>query len=142
MSLSLGQIVLRVGDPGTPVVWLDPIVPDSVWAGLPAALHRAGYSLLSLEGPEPVKDVASLLARFVLAAPQIAFEGTDLAGLRQSLLRLPNDSPMGWVILYRNPEALRQNDEAAFEELLEIIEFVHDTRYEIHQRLFKLIVRD
>ena len=142
MSLSLGQIVLRVGDPGTPVVWLDPSVPDSVWASLPPALQRAGYSILSLDGPEPVSDVESLLARFVSVIPQIAFEGTDLAGLRQSLLRLPNDSPMGWAILFRNPGALRQNDEATFEELLEILEFVHDTRYEIHQRLFKLIVRD
>ncbi|MGJ5820534.1 hypothetical protein [Paludibaculum fermentans] len=142
MSLSLGQIILRVEDPGTPVVWLDPSVPEQLWAGLPAALHRAGYSVLNLDGDTPIADLASLLERFSANASAPAPVSADLSGLRQYLLRLPNDSHMGWVVLFRNPEQLRQNDEATFEELLEILEFVHESRYEIHQRLFKLIVRD
>lgn len=139
MSLSLGQIVLRVGDPGTPVVWLDPSIPDQVWTDLPAALERAGYSVLNLDGPEPVADLESLLRRF---GADSGFVCVDLAALRQNLLRLPNDRPMGWAILFPNPGLLRQNDEATFEDLLEILEFVNDSRYEIHHRLFKLIVRD
>ncbi|WP_321473216.1 hypothetical protein [uncultured Paludibaculum sp.] len=142
MSLSLGQIVLRVGDPGTPVVWLDPSVPDSAWAGLPASLHRAGYSVIDLDGPTPVVDLNTLLERFAAGTPPTPFAAVDLASLRQNLLRLANDSPMGWVVLFRAPELLRQNDEATFEELLELLAFVHDSRYEIHQRVFKLIVRD
>jgi hypothetical protein len=142
MSLSLGQIFLRVEDPGTPVVWLDPSVPDSLWASLPAALHRAGYSVLNLDGPTPITDVASLLERFAGSAPELLFPSADLSALRQNLLRLPNDSHKGWVVLFPGPDSLRQNDEAAFEELLEILEFIHESRYEIHQRMFKLIVRD
>ncbi len=142
MSLSLGQILLRVEDPGTPVVWLDPSVPDSLWASLPAALHRAGYSVLNLDGTTPITDAASLLERFSSAAPAPALVSADLSALRQNLLRLPNDSHMGWVVLFRNPEQLRQNNEGIFEELLEILEFIHESRYEIHQRMFKLIVRD
>lgn len=142
MSLSLGQIFLRVEDPGTPVVWLDPSVPDSLWASLPAALHRAGYSVLNLDGTTPITDLSSLLDRFSSGAPEPAFLSADLSALRQNLLRLPNDSHKGWVVLFPGPDSLRQNDEATFEELLEILEFVHESRYEIHQRMFKLIVRD
>lgn len=142
MSLSLGQIILRVEDPGTPVVWLDPSVPESLWASLPAALQRAGYSVLNLDGSTPITDVATLLERFNSVGPELPFFGTDLSALRQGLLRLPNDSHKGWAILFPGPELLRQNDEGAFEELLEILEFIHESRYEIHQRMFKLIVRD
>lgn len=142
MSLPLGQILLRVEDPGTPIVWLDPSVPDSLWTSLPGALRKAGYSVLSLDDSAPVLDLDSLLDRFAHAAPDTRFFRADLTMLRQNLLRLPNDSPMGWVVLFKNPDLLRQNDEGTFEELLEILEFVHESRYEIHRRLFKLVVRD
>ena len=44
--------------------------------------------------------------------------------------------------MFHNPESLRQNDEATFEDFLEILELVHESQYEIHQRIFKLVVRD
>ena len=57
-------------------------------------------------------------------------------------MKLPHQTARGWVVMFHNPESLRQNDEATFEDFLEILELVHESQYEIHQRIFKLVVRD
>ncbi|MBI5280918.1 MAG: barstar family protein [Candidatus Solibacter usitatus] len=142
MSLTLEQIVTRLEDPETPVVWLDPSAPPDIWLGLPGALRQRGYWVLDLDRDKPILDVEALLDRFAEVAPLPEYFRHNLSSLRDSLLGLPNDADKGWVVIFRHPEALRQNDEAAFEDFLEILEFIHESKYEIHRRVFKLVVRD
>jgi len=142
MGLTLDQIVSRLDDPGTPVIWLDPSLPEDLWERLPAAVRGRGFRVFHVDEAEPVRDLHSLLEIFSKIAPVPEYFRHDLASLKDSLLRLPSDAERGWVVIFRHPEALRQNDEVAFEDFLEILELVHESRYEIHQQVFKLIVRD
>jgi len=142
MSLTLDQIVARLEDPDVPVVWLDPIMPEELWNGLPTALAARGMAVLSLEGGQAIVDHDSLLARFseVLPEPRV-FPGT-LTQLRECLLQLPHQTSRGWVVMFHKPELLRQNDEATFEDFLEVLEAVHESECASHARVFKLVVRD
>jgi hypothetical protein len=142
MSLTLEQILARLDDPETPVLWLDPSLPESIWDGLPPALHSRGYSVLQLDQDAPITDQDSLLERFSEIAPLPVQFRHSLPSLKDCLLRLPNAPGKGWVVIFRHPEALRQNDEAAFEDFLEILELVHESKYEIYHRVFKLVVLD
>lgn len=142
MSLTLEQILARLEDPETPVVWLDPSLPESIWDGLPAALEQRNYSVLQLDRDSPIVDQDSLLERFAQVAPLPVHFRHNLPALKDCLLRLPNAPGKGWVVIFRHPEALRQNDEAAFEDFLEILELVHESKYEIYHRVFKLVVLD
>lgn len=141
MGLSLEQIVARLEDPETPIVWLDPSLPEEIWSGLPGAVAAHGYRVLMLDDGAPVSDLASLVDAVVRAAGAPVSADKSSAGLRDCLLALPQDG-RGWVIVYHCPEALRQNDEVAFEDFLEILEFVHETRYASDGQMFKLVVRD
>ena len=142
MSLTLDQIVARLEDPEVPVVWLDPITPEELWNNLPAALIARGLAVLNLDAGPPIIDHDSLLERFSEVAPLPGSFLQSLTSLRDSLLKLPHQTPSGWVVMFRNPESLRQNDEATFEDFLEILELVHESQYEMHHRVFKLVVRD
>ena len=142
MSLTLDQIVARLEDPEVPVVWLDPITPAEFWNDLPVALAARGIVVLNLDGGQPIVDHDSLLGRFseVVSAPAGFLH--SLTSLKDCLLKLPHQTVSGWVVMFRNPEALRQNDEATFEDFLELVEMVHEAEYELHCRIFKLVVRD
>jgi len=58
------------------------------------------------------------------------------------LLALGKESPKGYLVLFPDPDALRQNDEAAFEELIEMFEFVDDIRQYRGLGGLKAVVRD
>ncbi len=142
MSLTLDQIVERLEDPEAPVVWLDPSTPDSLWNDLPDALAARGLTVWPLDGAPPITSHDSLLRRFseVTSAPCPPL--LTMTSLKDHLLTLPPQSALGWVVMFRNPEPLRQNDEAAFEDFLETLELVHESQFELHRRVFKLVVRD
>lgn len=142
MSLSVEQLLHRLEDPETPVVWLDPSASEDLWLGLHQALLHSGFHVFRLDdrpGPSDRADVLSRLAAWAGLDAQIPLE---LAALNQHLLELPAVSKRGWVIVYRHPEPLRQADEGAFEDLLEMLENVHEQRYGRDGRLFKLLVQD
>ncbi len=142
MGLSLEQVISRLEDPGTPVIWLDPSLPEDLWDHLPGAVRGQGYRVLHVDESEPVRDLPTLLESFGRIATLPEHYRRDLPSLKESLLRLPDDAGKGWVVIFRHPEALRQHDEVAFEDFLEILELVHESRYEVHEQVFKLIVRD
>jgi hypothetical protein len=141
MSLTLDQIVARLEDPEVPVVWLDPITPDILWNDLPDALAKRGLAVLNLDGAQPITDHDSLLERFAQVAPSGPLF-KSLTSLKDRLLDLPHEAARGWVVMFRYPELLRQNDEETFEDFLETLELVHESQYEMHNRIFKLVVRD
>lgn len=141
MGLSLEQIVGRLEDPETPIVWLDPSLPEDLWLGLPEAVIARGFRVLKLDEGAPISDLASLVEAVARGASVPAPPDRTQSGLRDCLLSLPIDT-RGWVIVFHCPEALRQNDEVAFEDFLEILELVHETRFENHGQVFKLVVRD
>jgi hypothetical protein len=119
MSQKVSDIVARIEDPETPVVWLDPTTADSIWEGVPAALEQAGYAVFRLDGAG-------------------AREG--LEGLKQ---RAAAFRPVkGWVVVYREPDEYRQGDEAGFEDFLEGVEGEHERRMAAEGRSFKLLVKD
>jgi hypothetical protein len=141
MGLTLEQIVGRLEDPETPIVWLDPSLPEELWIGLPEAVAAHGYRALQLDEDAPISGMAALVDELSKAAGAPAPPDKTTASLRDCLVRLPREGK-GWVIIFHCPESLRQNDEVAFEDFLEILELVHEARYESHQQVFKLIVRD
>ncbi|MBA3974121.1 MAG: hypothetical protein C0504_07895 [Candidatus Solibacter sp.] len=142
MIPTLEQIVSRVDDPETPVVWLDPAIPDELWAALPAALRAHGFEVFHIDALAEVPDRDSLMARFDQLAPIPGQATRDFESLRICLMRMATGQPRGWAVLFSNPGPLRHSDEAAFEELMEALEMVHESLYEIHAKSFKFVVRD
>ncbi len=142
MSPSLEQIVSRLGDPESPLLWLDPSLPERFWEQLPQAAAGSGFRVFCLDESTEVTDLNSLLAAFSPLLERGADPPVELAGLRQLLLALPDGASRGWAVLFRHPEPLRQNDEVAFEEFLEIIEAVHEARFAASGQCFNLVVRD
>lgn len=133
MSQRLDQIVARVEDPATPVVWLDPSTDPALWAALPAALSERGFATASLDGIAGQESLRLELRR--------ALHGDGSP--RELLLSLPwAERQQGWAILFRCPEQLREADEAAFEELLETVSQVHEMHWNTSRRHLKLIVTD
>jgi hypothetical protein len=142
MSLTLEQIVARLGDPQMPVLWLDPSLSERLWEQLPAATRAAGFDVFTLDASEPVADVYALLVSFARLAPPGYVPIPDLAALRRMLLALPPAGGRGRVVLFRQPETLRQNHETDFEEFIELLASVHEARWSAGRESFQLVVRD
>ncbi len=142
MSLSLDQLLMRLEDPDTPVVWLDPALPESLWQNLPRAAAARGFHILHLGDAGPVFDLSSLLAAFARLLPQSTCYDHSLPSLRETLLQLAQDSPKGYLVVFPQPDALRENDEAAFEELIELFEAVDVLRRQRGLAGLKAVVRD
>ena len=100
-----------------------------------------GLAVLNLDGALPIIDHDSLLERFSQMAPS-APPFLSLTSLKDQLSDLPHQTARGCVVMFRHPELLRQNDEETFEDFLEILELVHESQYEMLNRIFKLVVRD
>jgi hypothetical protein len=142
MGLTLESIVARLDDPESAIVWLDPSLPEALWDQLPAAIGAQGYRVLNLD--EEGAAISSLPALFnalarhsLLPAPPIA----DGPALQEWLQNMPPEGK-GWVILFHRPEALRQVDEVAFEDFLDTLDAVHESRLAAQQPPLWLIVRD
>ncbi len=142
MIPTLEQILGRVDDPETPVVWLDPAIPDEVWRSLPAGLRARGYQVFHIDEFGAVEDRESLLARFEALVNVPERYRHDFESLKDCLLGMASEPARGWALLFSNPGPLRQIDEAAFEELMEALEAVHESVFEIHMKSFKFVVRD
>ena len=139
MSQTLEEIVARVEDPETPVVWLDPRTPEHFWVELPEALARKGFRVSELEG---VVDRESLMRGLAAAVSAPGIPGSDLAGMKDCLLGVTDEGAGGWALIFRNPGALRQNDESGFEDFLEVLEMVHEIRMERAGHPFKIVLQD
>lgn len=142
MSLSLEQILIRLDDPETPVIWLDPSLPEDLWRQLPPAARFRGFHILNLDEAEPVFDLSSLLAAFARLLPPNATFDHSFPSLRHCLLHLASPAPKGFLVLFPHPESLRQNDERAFEEFMELMESIHDVRHRAGRGYLKAVVRD
>jgi hypothetical protein len=142
MSISLEQLLSRLEDPHTPVVWLDPTLPEQLWAELPRVATAKGFYVLDLGLCDPIFDLYSLLTAFGrLLPPDISYDHS-LPSLRQALLSVAPASPAGCLVLFRHPDNLRQNDEPTFEELIELIENVDYLRRTEGRGGLKAVVRD
>lgn len=142
MSITLDQLLARLEDPGTPVVWLDPALPEWLWEQLPAAATRQGYHVLHLGQAGPVFDLDSLLSAFGRLLPASTAYDHSLPSLRAALQEVAADSPKGCLILFPNPDALRQAEESTFEDLIEVFEGVDDLRRQRGRAGLKAVVRD
>ena len=139
MSQTLEEIVARVEDPDTPVVWLDPRTPERFWQELPDALAQRGFRVSALD---EVVDRESLMRGLALAVSAPAIPGGDLVGMKDCLLSVAEGGGGGWALIFRYPGALRQNDEAGFEDFLEVIEMVHEIQMEQAGNPFKIVLQD
>lgn len=142
MIPTLEQILGRVDDPETPVVWLDPTMPGEFWQALPDGLRARGYHVFHIDQHGAIENRQTLLATFSELINPSATGKEDFENLKRGLLSLKADSRRGWAVLFSNPDPLRQADEEAFEELMEVLELVHESVYEIQMKSFKLVVRD
>jgi|GEM_PF-1619022 len=142
MIPTLDQILGRVDDPETPVVWIDPAMPDEFWRALPVGLRNRGYAVFHIDQHGAIEDRRALLASFGELVQTGQTPSKDFESLKKVLLSLRVDSQRGWAVLFNNPDPLRQSDEEAFEELMEVLELVHETWYETSLKSFKLVVRD
>lgn len=134
MGQRIDQLVARVEDPANPVVWLDPSTSAELWAALPDALKQRSFAVVVLDG---VTDRASLRDELlgVLGAA---------GAIRDALAALPVNgaTSQGWVILFQDPEKLRETDEAAFEDLLETAAQIHEMHWAQRRTHLKLVVKD
>lgn len=142
MIPTLEQILGRVDDPETPVVWIDPVMPPDFWRALPGGLRRHGYHIFHIDEKGPVESRQALLERFDELCETNGSPIPDFDSLKSRLLALASAPGRGWAILFSDPDPLRQSDEEAFEELMETLEVVHETSFQIYSKLFTLIVRD
>ena len=142
MSLSPEKILSRLDDPGTPVVWLDPSLPQELWDELPALAAQLGYHVIDLGRSGPIFDLSSLLQAFGRLLRSSPFFDHSLPSLRDCLLAAEPDAPRGLLILFPEPDQLRQSDEAAFEEFIEVLETVDEVRRREGRPGLKAIVRD
>lgn len=139
MSLTLAELLGIVADRETPVVWMDPGTREELWAALPEALESKGFRVYMLEG---VADHASLMGALRASLGL----GTDFRGemnaLKDALLGLDDGGELGWTLVFRRPDTLRQNDEEAFEDFLEVVETAHEILMARQGRRFKLVLTD
>ena len=142
MSLSLEQIVGRVGDSTTPVVWLDPSCPESIWQALPEALARLHYGVWDLDAGMVLDSEQALVGRWGGLLGRGEDPPRDMGELRTALAAWPQASAPGRVVLFRQPEALRQAEEAVFEEFLETLATVDELWRRTQRGALKLVVRD
>jgi hypothetical protein len=133
MGQRMDQIVARVEDPANPVVWLDPSTSAELWAGLPSALSARAFEVVVLTGVWDRVSLREQILRLLQAT----------GALQEALSALPlRERQQGWVIVFEQPDALREYDEAAFEELLETVSQVHETHWNSRRSHLKLVVRD
>lgn len=142
MSISLEQVLLRLEDPQTPVVWLDPSLPRALWEELPGFAAQRGYHVLDLDEAGPIFDLSSLLAAFGRLLGFRPQYDHSLPSLRQCLLSIGAQSPLGLLVVFSEPDALRQNDEAGFEEFIELLETVDEIRRRQGRGGLKAVIRD
>jgi hypothetical protein len=133
MPQRLDQIVARVEDPANPVVWLDPSTGEDIWQALPGALKQRGFAVVLLDGVRCAETLRLELLGVLGGGPSLreALSMLEWAGVKQ-----------GWAILFRRPEALREADEAAFEDLLETVAQVHEVHWQQRRGHLKLVVTD
>ncbi|MCX7604607.1 MAG: hypothetical protein N2036_11090, partial [Bryobacteraceae bacterium] len=122
--------------------WLDPSLPASLWEALPEYASRKGYQVLDLQAAGPIFDLSSLLAAFDRLLAAGAIFDHSLPSLRESLLELEPKAPLGFLVLFPTPDALRQNDEAGFEEFVEVLENVDEIRRREGRSGLKAIIKD
>lgn len=127
MRYSLEMTVARVQDPSTPVVWLDPTLPRELWDELPAALESAGYRVTPLDPDRPLFSTRDLTDRLA----ELAGAGTSHAEspeLFQTLLQgLSSPNPPGLVLVWRQPQFYRNENEGGFEEFVDVVEALHES---------------
>lgn len=142
MKVALEETVARVADPETPVVWLDPTLPGELWDALPAALEQMGFRVLPMDHHSALPDLGAVLQRLAQATGvEPAAQYTTEAAL-QILHSLYQDGGPSWVLLWRHPEPVRQENESRFEEFIDMLEALHDEEMQAIRNAPKLVVAD
>lgn len=142
MKVALEETVARVADPETPVIWLDPTLPGELWEALPAALGRLGFRVLPLDRDEPLPDSGAVLRRLAEVSGPDGVEEYSTESARKVLLSMCQSGEPAWVILWRHPEPVRQENESQFEEFVDLLEALHDESPEVIRNAPKLVVAD
>lgn len=136
----LKELLAAVVEPHMPVVWVDDQLPDEIWSRLADGLRERGYRILDLGGAGRIGSYGQLMEAFGHAAGWPVETCPNMNALKDSLLALDDPASGGWVVLFRDAGRLRQADEAAYEELLEVLETVHEIKLEKKHLVFKLVV--
>lgn len=126
MQVALAETVGRVLDPETPVVWLDPTLPEALWEALPEALQRAGFRVGALEAAGAILTADGFLHRLGKFRGEETEAVYSPEAVRAALNRLREREGRGWVLLWRNPEPVRQDNESRFEEIVDLLESLHE----------------
>jgi hypothetical protein len=126
MQMALADTVARVLEPETPVVWLDPTLPSALWEALPAALEREGFRVAQLEDGATVAGAGELLSRLARISGEAGVEGYSAEEARRLLNWFRAAEGLGWVLVWRHPEAVRQENESRFEEFVDVLESLHE----------------
>lgn len=136
----LKELLAAVIEPHMPVVWVDDQLPDDVWTRLAAALRNGGYRVLDLGEAGRIDSHDQLLQAFSSIAGWPRVSCPNLNALKDHLLAMEDPPSGGWVVFFKDAGLLRQADETAYEDLLEVLELVHDIKQERRNLVFKLVV--
>ena len=91
------------------------------------AAHKAGFGVVDLDGDRDITSFGELLDAFREEADLPGWTGRSLNAFKDALTGLP-DNGHGWVILYRDPEPMCEEDPESFEGLLDVVESVNDIK--------------
>jgi hypothetical protein len=127
MKFTVEAAVERVADPSTPIVWLDPSLPEEVWAQLPPALERRGFRVLEVDASGPIQTLPQLVHRLAQMAGLASGANPSPDLYRTLLASLGSKNPPGSVLLWRDPSFVRQQSESGFEDFIDSLELLHET---------------
>jgi hypothetical protein len=138
MSQTIESVLERLEEPDTPVVWLDPSTQAEIWDQLPALLRARGYRVICVRDDPTPKDLNGLLGELWRLLPLPG--EPSLESFRRVLL----SAEEGWgdrlLIVFRSPDAMRQEDEAGFEAFVDAVEFAAESHAKGQGLILKLVL--
>jgi len=111
----------------------------SEWTDLSAELRTRGFSMLDLDEIEPVSSEETLLNAFSASGVMPSYFSRTLTSLKECLAVLPKGSERGWVVLFRRPKKLEENEPETWKALGEIASLIHDRFREEDRGGFRLV---
>ena len=127
MNEKVESILEQLTDPDQPWVWMPADSEPELWGEIGNAARKAGFGVVDLDGDRDIASFGELLEAFREEADLPGWTGRSLNALKDALTGLP-DNGHGWVILYRDPGPLCEEDPESFEGLLDVVEAANDIK--------------
>ena len=127
MKEKVDSILEQLADPDQPWVWMPAESEPELWEEIAKAARKAGFGVVDLDGDRDISTLSELMDAFREEAELPDWTGSNLNALKDALTGLPENGH-GWVVLYRDPEPMCDEDPESFEGLLDVVETANDIK--------------